>query len=137
MINVFDQRGRTLFETLLVLVLVSILMYTFIERYTSSIRTIKENALILELSNLRTAINMYATINGRLPSSLKDLVAEEIVVTKQDLKGEEFKIVFRGRYVEAMTVDEEGYPVDAFGNRFFYDPETGSVHSTTEGYERW
>ena len=76
-------------------------------------------------------------LKGRLPSSLKDLLKENLVIPKRDISGREYKIVVIESFTGPMTVDSEGLPVDPFGNRFSYDPGTGRVSSTTAGYETW
>lgn len=131
------ERGRTLLEALLVLILISILLFLAVDRFTSSVRPVKEAALQIELSNLRSAINFYATLNGKLPATLKILLNENAIVPKRDIEGDKFRLVLLGKYVESMTADKDGYPTDPFGNRYAYDPATGMVRSSTRGYEKW
>ncbi len=132
-----NERGRTLFEALLALILVSVFLLIAADRYASSVRRVKEVALTVELNTMRSAINYFAIINGRLPESLKELTAKDILVTKKDVTGKDYTVMIIGKYVESMSTDAEGYPADPFGNRYQYDPKTGLVRSGTSGYERW
>lgn len=133
----FNERGRTLFEALLALILVSLFLLIAVDRYTSSVRGVKEVALTVELNTMRSAINYFAIINGRLPESLKELASKDIMVTKRDITGKDYTVMIIGKYVESMSTDAQGYPADPFGNRYQYDPKTGLVRSGTAGYEKW
>lgn len=135
--RLFEEKGRTLFETLLIIIFVSFLMLIAADRYINSVKSVRETALMIELSNLRNAVTYYTMFNKRLPASLKELVKENIVITEKDIEGAEFKIAVLGKYVESMTTDSEGNPTDPFGNRFEFDAKTGRVRSTTGGYENW
>ncbi len=108
-----------------------------LDRHYAAIRPLKEAALIMEISNLRRAVNLYAMINKRRPSSLRQLIAEKAALAKRDIESNEYRIMIVGSYVEGMTADHEGYPLDPFGSRYSYDPETGMVHPSTRGYESW
>lgn len=132
-----SQSGRTLFESVVVAALVGFFIFLAFDRYLSTITSVQETALSIELSNLRKAVNFYAMLNGRLPASLKNLLKEKAAVPKSDIEGKEHRIEIVGNYVESMTTDGGGYPLDPFGNRYNYDPNTGRVWSSTRGYEKW
>lgn len=132
-----NERGRTLFEALLTLILVSVFLLIAVDRYASSVRRVKEVALTVELGTMRSAINYFAVINGRLPESLKELTARDIMVTKKDITGKDYTVMIIGKYVESMSTDADGHPADPFGNRYQYDRKTGLVRSGTAGYEKW
>ncbi len=129
--------GRTALESVLVLIFMSIILIIAIDRYASYAKNIKETLLRVELSNLRTSINYYAAAYKKLPVSLKALVQEGAASAKKDITGTDYNIIISGRYVEGMSVDAEGYPLDPFGKRFGYDPETGMLRSGSPGYEKW
>lgn len=131
------QGGRTVLESLMAICLVSVLVLFAAQRYYSSINRVRETALTMELSNLRSAVNYYAMLNRKLPQSLKELVEKDAVVAKRDMEGADYRVLIIGKYVEGMTADPEGYPTDPFGNRYGYEPATGRVRSTTIGYEGW
>mgnify|MGYP001620154587 CR=1 FL=1 len=130
-----DTAGRTVLETLAAVALVSILLVIAAPRFYSLSRDIKETALGIELSNLRGAINFFAMLEKRLPVSLKELAEKKAVISKNDLHGAEYKVVFESRFVETMTVDKEYNITDPFGNPYAYDPLTGIVRSSTKVYE--
>jgi len=132
-----NERGRTLFEALLIVILVSVFLLIALDRYVSSIQRVKEVALTVELNTIRSAINYFVMMNGRLPESLKELTSMDILITKKDIKGRDYTVMIIGKYVESMSTDVEGYPSDPFGNRYQYDPKTGLVRSGTTGYGKW
>ena len=132
-----ESAGRTLLETVLVLFLILLLLIIVVERFTASITNVKEGALRVELSNLRSGVNLFAMTKRRLPASIEELVNEKIVVNKQGIDGMEFRVEMVGKYVEAMTVGEGGVPRDPFGNPYTLEPKSGKVKTTTPGYETW
>lgn len=129
--------GRTVFETVLILAALGILMLVFLDRFYAAARPIKEIAMRTELANLRSAINNYALYNKKLPGTLKDLFEKKAASPKHSIEGAEFNIEFHGKYIEGMTMDNDGFPLDPFGNRYSFDAKTGMVRSTTNGYETW
>lgn len=132
-----NERGRTLFEALLIVILVSLFLLIAVDRYVSSIQRVKEVALTVELNTMRSAINYFVMMNGRLPESLKELIVKDILITKKDIAGKDYTVMIIGKYVESMSTDAQGYPSDPFGKRYQYDPKTGMVRSGAAGYERW
>lgn len=130
-------KGRTVFSTLIVLLIISILLFHAVERYMISVRGARETALSIELSNLRTAVNFFVIAKRRLPLSTRELVREKVVLTEHVIEGKDYYLVIASSYVEKMSRDPEGYPTDVFGNRFSYDPGAGRIWSSTKGYEGW
>jgi competence protein ComGC len=135
--GLFNCRGRTVLETVLVLFFILILLVMVVDRFTASIVSVKEVALRIELSNLRSGVNFFAMTKRRLPTSIEELMQAKIVVPKQGIDGVEFKIEMTGKYVEAMTVTEGGVPIDPFGNPYTLEPKNAMVRTTTVGYESW
>lgn len=131
------ESGRAVLESLLIAVAVSILLIAALDRFYSSVKPVKEIALRVELSSLRSAVTNYTVFNRRLPSSLKELVEKRIVIPVSPLEGADYRIELQGRYVEGMITDEEGNIADPFGNPYKYDGATGRVGSTSHGYEAW
>ncbi|HAO93546.1 MAG: hypothetical protein A2X93_09625 [Deltaproteobacteria bacterium GWC2_56_8] len=129
--------GRSAIEALLVAVLVAVFVLIAVDRYYSSVRTVKETALLVEMSNLRSALSYYLMFNEKLPISLKEMVDRGVDASKRGIEGADYRIVISGKYVETMTLDPEGFPVDPFGNRYNYDASSGMIRSSTRGYERW
>lgn len=131
-----DERGRSVFETLLVLTLIGAAVVLAIDRFTSSSKGIRETALTIELSSLRNAVVNYTMLKKKLPGSLVEITSDNIEIPAEGLQGER-KIIISGRFVETALRDDEGNPLDPFGNRYGYDPGTGRVWSTTPGYQKW
>lgn len=124
------QAGRTIFETLLITSLVGILLVFAVSNFLSSVRLTRETALRIELSNIRTAITLYITLNRRYPANLRDMVREGYTLpTGSGL--------IKYKYIEGMAVDKDGNLLDTFGAPFSYESKTGWVKSSTKGYESW
>jgi len=126
------QQGRTLLESLLVLIMVAFFLLIAVEKFWTSAYMAREAALNIELANIRRAVNLYIITKGKLPESLKQLVKEQIVIPKHDVL-----VRMEWPYIQNMSLDNEGYPLDPFGNRFVYDAKSGKVKSGTKGYEMW
>lgn len=96
-----------------------------------------------ELQSIRTAMNAYRAFNrNRNPESLKALITEKYIAPKDKQEPMEQKYLeqarlFERHYLDIYTLDQEGYPIDPFGNRYRYDSKTGDVALGTEGYEAW
>ncbi|MBM2839358.1 MAG: hypothetical protein HW415_1983 [Deltaproteobacteria bacterium] len=122
--------GRTTFETLLITSLVGVLLVIAVSNFLSSVRLTREAALRIELSNIRTSIILYVTLNRRYPVSLMDMVREGYTLpTGSGL--------VKYKYMEGMAVDKDGYLLDTFGAPYTYESKTGWVKSSTKGYESW
>ncbi len=131
------EHGRTIFETVLILAGIGMLLLFFVDRFYASVRPIKEIAMRMELANLRSAVSNYALYNKKLPGTLQELFEKKAASPKHSIEGAEFNIEFHGKYIEGMTTDNDGVPLDPFGNRYSFDAKTGRVRSTTSGYETW
>jgi len=130
------ERGRGVFETLLVLLIVAAALLMAMERLESSGRSLKERALTIELANMRRAIIQHGVLEKRLPGSLAELVDDNMEVPSPGFQGER-KLIIVGKFVETARRDDEGRPLDPFGSPYLYDPTTGRVWSQTPGYKTW
>jgi len=85
-----------------------------------------ERALMAEVKSVRTAVELYITLNKAFPQDLKLLTTEKYTLGNKS-----------ALYLSGIHVDAEKYPIDTFGHRFVYDPKTGKVQPGTKGYEVW
>ncbi len=132
---ILSGTGRSPVETLLAAAFISVFLLAALSRYSSSVKSVKETALSVELSNLRTAVSYYVMVNKRLPGSIKDLMRYSS--SNNEIQGQDYRVVILGKFVESMTLDKDGLPLDPFGNIYYYDNVTGRVSSPTKGYEGW
>ncbi|MBI5875376.1 MAG: hypothetical protein HZB81_05980, partial [Deltaproteobacteria bacterium] len=65
-----NNKGRTVFETLLALIIIGILIVGAITYLQRATKVVKEYAMISELGNIRTSVLLYFVINKRFPDSL-------------------------------------------------------------------
>ncbi len=126
-----NQRGLGIFDTLIVLILISILIVVLLPKYERMAREAREVALQMGLGNIRKAIQVYQVFKQKPPADLRDLIIEPYILPIEPGS------IFIDRYLKLAALDGDGYPVDPFGHRFGYDPQVGRVFSTTAGYERW
>jgi general secretion pathway protein G len=68
------ERGFTLLELMIVMVVIGILAAIAIPSYTNSIRSAKEAVLREDLHTMRAAIDSYTVDKQKAPQSLDDLV---------------------------------------------------------------
>ncbi len=101
---------------------------TYLKR---TVRIAHEYSLASELSNIRSSITLYFVIKKKYPESLHQLLEEEIILPFKD-----FKIIEKS-YLKTVSTDENGNPLDPFGNQFDYNPKSGQIWTTTEGYKGW
>lgn len=88
----------------------------------------RREILKLELKILRYAVELYHQSKGNFPLALENLLQE----TRRLPGAMENK-----PYLEGIRRGERGFLVDPFGNRYWYNPETGGVYATTKGCEQW
>jgi type II secretory pathway pseudopilin PulG len=129
--NLKEEEGLGIVDTLIVLVLISILMGVVIPKYQGIAKEAQESALKTSLTNIRMAVHVYKMVNDRYPDSLLQLVNKQYLL---EVREDTF---FTQEYLRSLAVDGEGNPLDPFNNRYRYDSVSGYVASTTEGYENW
>lgn len=145
-----NNKGRTVFETLLALIIVGILLVGAIIYIQRATRVVKEYAMISELGNIRTSVLLYFVVNKRFPNSLKQMVDEKIILPFQDTEAikkmaggnagiavQTGTIIIDRTYLERISMDKQGNILDAFGNPYNYDPRLGKVASSTSAYVGW
>ncbi len=123
--------GRTVVESLIILSLIGILIWVFMGRYERVATATKEEALKMELHNIKLTIKLFTVMNRRYPSDIKELTRGRYSIA---LPEGDF---FEEEYIRGLKLDEEGNILDPFGNPYSYDPQTGKIRSQTPGYEAW
>ena len=131
MLSLRNDRGRSLWENLIIGAVMVVLIYVAVLYYHKASLKARVNVLHSDMRNLRLAINLYLYHNGQLPKDIRDLERERFI---EYGKGGE---IIKREYIKMVAKDEEGYPLDSFGNRYHYNPNTGMVHPATPGYETW
>ena len=124
------EQGLGIVDTLIVVVLISVFMGVLIPKYQRTAQAAREVALQISIGNIRKAIQVYVLTKQKIPGDLRDLIREQYVVPMKE------GTIFTDQYLKTATLDEAGYPIDPFGNRYGYEPSNGRVYSTTKGYEK-
>jgi type II secretory pathway pseudopilin PulG len=106
-------------------------MGVLIPKYQRMAQEAREVALQISLGNIRKAVQVYVLTKQKIPTDLRDLIRERYVFPIKE------GTVFTDQYLKILALDDAGYPIDPFGNRYGYDPKIGRLYSTTQGYEKW
>jgi len=125
------EQGLGIVDTLIVVVLLSIFIGVLLPKYQRMAEEARETALQMSLGNLRKAVQVYVLTQRKIPADLRVLMKERFAVPIQE------GTIFTEQYLKTNALDEAGYPIDPFGNRYGYDPSNGRVYSTTKGYKTW
>lgn len=107
-------------------VILLILFLFFWIHYRSRRR--KKEILRLELKILRYALFLYHQQTGKFPLALENLSKEKW--RPPTGRGEK-------SYLEGIRHGDRGFLIDPFGKRYWYNPDTGGIYSTTKGCEEW
>ena len=126
-----NERGRSLWENLVLGAIMVGMIYVVVLYYQKTATQARLNVLESDMRNMRLGISLYLYRNAKVPEDIRDLEKKEVV---EYTAGEG---LIKREYVKLITKDEEGYPLDPFGNRYDYNPETGMIHPTSPGYENW
>jgi len=124
------EQGLGIVDTLIVVVLISVFMGVLIPKYQRMAQEAREVAMQISIGNIRKAIQVYVLTKQKIPGDLRDLIREQYVVPMKE------GTIFTDQYLKTAAMDEAGYPVDPFGNRYGYEPSNGRVYSTTKGFEK-
>ena len=129
--NLKNTRSLTLIEFIVGLIIILILPGIFALYFSTMLRLSQEATLRSELTNIRTSIEHYLAITGKLPQDLTVLMEQEV-----EFKGHD-DIINSKKYLEPFRIDKEGQLIDLFGNQYYYDQSQGRVFSQTKGYQCW
>ena len=88
-------------------------------------------ALRNELINIRMALEYYRIVNGRFPDELKELFKKDLTF------GREKSSIKKEYFLEPFRIDESGFLLDPFMNRYIYDRQNGWVYSRASGCQNW
>lgn len=84
----------------------------------------KERAMIYQLNQLRSAVQIFEMSQKSKPADLSAAMAISV-------GGKAVPIEWN------MSKDSKGTPLDPFGRPYQYDKKSGWVSSTSQGYENW
>ena len=125
------EAGKGVIDTIIVVLVVSVLTGVVLFYLQNLLRESREAALKAELTNIRHALLYFEIINQRRPQDLQELVRKKFIEpARQDT-------FFERHYLEPNAVDNEGRILDPFGGVYRYDSNTGHVTSETRGYQDW
>ncbi|GAB4443461.1 MAG: hypothetical protein OHK0040_14250 [bacterium] len=111
----------TSFENALVLTFLLIMASLLLGYYKKYEAVVKSRVAYEQLYQINTAIMLYTVLKGQFPEDLKVLTSEGMLT-----KGE--SPVLKKRYIEGLSVDKDGYPLDPWGRRYRYDRKRGLAY---------
>ncbi len=106
--NLRGQRGFTLVELLLVLVILGILAAIVIPKFSGRTEQAKEQAAVTQISIFKTALNSFEVDNGYFPKGKNGL--QDLIVKPRDAQN------WRGPYLETDRI-----PLDPWGSEYIYE----------------
>ena len=126
-----SRDGLTLIELIVTLTIIS-LFGAVLMMFLYDVSVIaRQRVLQIELKSFRQSLILYQATKGEYPEDLK------VFLQAKHQLGTSDEVIFGKYFLSGLGRDKEGYPQDAFGNRFYYDANTGEIHSNTKGYESW
>lgn len=126
-----NKSGILLLDLITSLTIIGFLIWVFGGVIGTLTQNVKEAALRYQLSNFRTLVVLYKQLKGNYPEDLLVLIQSRHKFSQTD------ELVFNEKFLSDLAQDEQGAPIDAFGNRLYYNQRGGVVGSTTKGYENW
>jgi len=108
--------------------------------YGTQVGRANEGILTAQLRALRAQVRVFRVLKGRWPYDTKELVGSSISLFPLgalDLDEAPVSKVLKEGPVIAYAMDDMGYPVDPWGNRYAYDPVNGKIGSALEKYAGW
>ncbi len=128
--KILGQKGASVVETLIVIIVISILIVIVMGKYKDIEWEAKQAALKTELVNVRQAIMLFKMTKGKYPGSLKELITGQMIVPYKDT-------LIRAKYLELYSIDKDNNLLDPFDLPYAYNQQTGKVWSVKKGFESW
>ena len=125
------KSGMLLLDLVTSLTIIGFLIWIFGGIIGKLTLNVKETTLRYQLNNFRMLVVLYKQLKGYYPEDLLVLMQSSYSLSKAD------EIIFSEKFLSNLQQDEHGAPLDAFGNRLYYDHREGVVGATTKGYENW
>jgi len=125
------ERGFTLIEVLIVIVIIAILAMIVIPRLAAVGRRGKEASLRADLKQIRDAVERFEANTAAWPPTLGDLMAANGAAISADADGRGLSVDRSGYEGPYLRTGDSGLPVDPFtaAADWNYDSATGQVHS--------
>jgi len=130
-ISSLHRRAFSTLELMIVLVIIGVLLMVAAGYYQEVINRARREVLAAELRNMRLVLQLYRALYRRYPDDIRLLEKVGVVRFYQPERP------LQEKYLKFLSIDAEGYPLDPFGRRYFYGPETGEIRSRTPGFESW
>lgn len=122
------KKKRAKYEWLVILLIIAVAGTIGAGVYNKRTAVKRADLLQNQLSQLRTAVTIYKTLNKTNPPNMAVLANETFHFEGSD-KAQP--------YITNMEIDANGHIIDPFGNTYHYDVRSGWIASSTEGYQNW
>jgi type II secretion system protein G len=134
-----NQKGFTLVELLIVIIIIAVLAAIAIPKFANSTTKGKESTLRANLKVMRNAIDLFRADTGAFPASLAALNATAAPTAGLDAAGGSLTIIaadWRGPYLDATPAE----PITGLTTTWTYTitgANTGRVVTGSAGYTGW
>jgi len=115
----FDK-GIVAFENILVLVFLIVLFLIALSYYSKYENVLKERAAAEEVYHINSSIVVYYVLHRRFPEDIREITGDRHRIIYRET-------FFEKKYLEGIKTDKEGYPLDPWGNRYYYDKRDHTV----------
>jgi len=119
--------GRAKYEIVIVVLVVALVIAFAPGLYAAKSKVFNDKRMITEISATRSGVTLYMTLNKKRPANL-----ETLFKTTYNAGGKA-----KRPYLDQITTNTSGQPVDPFGKPYAYDARRGLVSSASSGYEKW
>lgn len=126
-----DKSGILLLDLITSLTIIWFLIWIFGGIIGTLSKNARETALRYQLNNFRMVLILYKELKGNYPKDLGVLLKTDYKASKED------KPILSEKLLVSFKQDVQGFVLDVFGNRLYYDPGKGVIWSQTRGYENW
>lgn len=126
-----NKYALTVLELISAVCIISILLGIFGVYVNIAIKTSRETALKNELLSIRMSLDNYRMLKGKNPEDLKILFSQEFAIQKSD------GLAVKQKYLQPFRLDSQGFLLDPFGKRYYYNAISGSINSQSKGYGNW
>jgi len=128
-----ENRGFTLLEVMVTIVVIAIIAMIVIPRLLNVSRRARESALREQLQGLRQAIRHFEADCGAWPPLLADIMAADGAAISAGQDGNGISVDRAGYRGPYLRTGDGGLPVDPMtrDTNWDYESATGEVHSTS------
>ena len=125
------KNAFTIIEFIVSCIIIFVLAGVGFLHFKKTLKSFREVALKSQLEDIRLSLKLYELFHNKYPEDIRSLLTEEVNMMPYS------SAVLKKKYIESVRSDNEGFPLDPFGNKFVYRADRGEIKTQTKGYENW